>query len=61
LFANAERIGLTAGASTPQWIITDVLRRLQSLPGEAQEPGHTSPPGEESHTTGGSTEHVRRN
>jgi len=61
LFDSAERIGLTAGASTPQWIITDVIRCLQSLPSGGKSPGHTSPHGEESHTTGGSTQHVRRN
>jgi len=61
LLGDAERIGLTAGASTPQWIITDVIRRLQSLPAGDLATGHTSPSGEESHTTGGSTEHVRRN
>lgn len=32
LLGDARSIGLTAGASTPQWIITDVIRRLQALP-----------------------------
>jgi len=31
LFGDAARLGLTAGASTPEWIITDVIRRLESL------------------------------
>jgi 4-hydroxy-3-methylbut-2-enyl diphosphate reductase len=61
LLGDAERIGLTAGASTPQWIIKDVIRRLQSLPREGTHAGAHLPPGEASHTTGGSTEHVRRN
>jgi len=29
--SNVERVGVTAGASTPDWIINDVLRRLHSL------------------------------
>jgi (E)-4-hydroxy-3-methyl-but-2-enyl pyrophosphate reductase len=45
LLGDAVRIGLTAGASTPQWIITDVIRSLQSLPAGDRTPGHTSPPG----------------
>jgi 4-hydroxy-3-methylbut-2-enyl diphosphate reductase len=61
LIGGAVRIGLTAGASTPQWIITDVIRRLQSLPPEGTDAGTPLPAGEESHPTGGSTEHVRRN
>ncbi|HEY5998783.1 MAG TPA: 4-hydroxy-3-methylbut-2-enyl diphosphate reductase [bacterium] len=32
LIGDAMRVGLTAGASTPEWIITDVLRRLETLP-----------------------------
>ncbi|HWR97668.1 MAG TPA: 4-hydroxy-3-methylbut-2-enyl diphosphate reductase [Candidatus Methanoperedens sp.] len=32
LVGDAARIGLTAGASTPEWIITEVIRRLESLP-----------------------------
>jgi 4-hydroxy-3-methylbut-2-enyl diphosphate reductase len=32
LVGDAARVGLTAGASTPEWIITDVLRRLETLP-----------------------------
>ena len=61
LLGDAERIGLTAGASTPQWIITDVIRRLQSLPPGGTGAGTHLPHREESHTTGGSTEHVRIN
>jgi 4-hydroxy-3-methylbut-2-enyl diphosphate reductase len=61
LLGDAERIGLTAGASTPQWIITAVIRRLQSLPPGGTDVGAHLPHREESHTTGGSTEHVRRN
>jgi 4-hydroxy-3-methylbut-2-enyl diphosphate reductase len=61
LIGEAERIGLTAGASTPQWIITAVIRRLQSLAPWGTDAGAYLPHGEESHTTGGSTEHVRRN
>ena len=61
LLGDAGHIGLTAGASTPQWIITDVIRRLQSLPQGDADAGTHLPHGEESHTTGGSTEHVRRN
>jgi 4-hydroxy-3-methylbut-2-enyl diphosphate reductase len=61
LLGDATRIGLTAGASTPQWIITAVIRRLQSLPRGGTDAGAHLPHGEESHTTGGSTEHVRRN
>ena len=61
LLGDATRIGLTAGASTPQWIITAVIRRLQSLPPGGTATGANLPLGEASHTTGGSTEHVRRN
>jgi len=61
LLGDAESIGLTAGASTPQWIITDVIRHLQSLPPGGAAAGSPLPHREESHTTGGSTEHVRRN
>jgi 4-hydroxy-3-methylbut-2-enyl diphosphate reductase len=61
LLGDAGRIGLTAGASTPQWIITDVIRRLQSLPPGGTAAGAHLPHREESHSTGGSTEHVRRN
>lgn len=61
LLGDTGRIGLTAGASTPQWIITDVIRRLQSLPPGGTDAGTHLPAGGESHTTGGSTEHVRRN
>ena len=53
LLGDAERIGLTAGASTPQWIITDVIRRLQSLP--------AGDPGAGAHLPdGGGTPHHRR-
>jgi 4-hydroxy-3-methylbut-2-enyl diphosphate reductase len=61
LLGEAGSIGLTAGASTPQWIITDVIRHLQSLPPGGTAAGSHLPHREESHTTGGSTEHVRRN
>jgi 4-hydroxy-3-methylbut-2-enyl diphosphate reductase len=37
LVGDAARVGLTAGASTPEWIITEVIRRLESLP--AGDPG----------------------
>lgn len=37
LLGAAARVGLTAGASTPEWIITDVIRRIESLP--LEEPG----------------------
>jgi len=30
-FKGAERIGVTAGASTPEWIITEVIERLTAL------------------------------
>jgi len=33
LVGDAGRVGLTAGASTPQWIIDDVIRCLRALPG----------------------------
>jgi len=53
LVADARRIGLTAGASTPEWIITDVIRRLQSLP--------AGDPGAGAHLPdGGGTPHHRR-
>jgi small subunit ribosomal protein S1 len=45
LIADARRIGLTAGASTPQWIITDVIRRLTSLQPEEPGAGPHLPPG----------------
>jgi 4-hydroxy-3-methylbut-2-enyl diphosphate reductase len=45
LLGDAVRVGLTAGASTPQWIITDVIRRLQSLPPEGPGGGTHLPPG----------------
>jgi 4-hydroxy-3-methylbut-2-enyl diphosphate reductase len=45
LLGDAGSIGLTAGASTPQWIITDVIRRLQSLPAEDADAGTHLPPG----------------
>jgi 4-hydroxy-3-methylbut-2-enyl diphosphate reductase len=61
LLGDTGNIGLTAGASTPQWIITDVIRHLQSLPPGGTAAGSPLPHREESHTTGGSTEHVRRN
>jgi 4-hydroxy-3-methylbut-2-enyl diphosphate reductase len=61
LLGDAGSVGLTAGASTPQWIITDVIRHLQSLPPGGSAAGSPLPHREESHTTGGSTEHVRRN
>jgi len=61
LFDGVGRIGLTAGASTPQWIIKDVIRCLQSLPAGGADAGAHLPPREESHTTGGSTEYVRCN
>ncbi|MFO7965216.1 MAG: 4-hydroxy-3-methylbut-2-enyl diphosphate reductase [Desulfobacterales bacterium] len=32
LFANARRVGLTAGASTPNWIIKRVYRALETMP-----------------------------
>jgi 4-hydroxy-3-methylbut-2-enyl diphosphate reductase len=30
-FASARRIGITAGASTPEWIIKDVQRRIKDI------------------------------
>jgi small subunit ribosomal protein S1 len=45
LLGEARHIGLTAGASTPQWIITDVIRRLQSLPPVGLDAGTHLPPG----------------
>ena len=30
-FKNIEKIGITAGASTPKWIIQDVLRKIKSF------------------------------
>jgi 4-hydroxy-3-methylbut-2-enyl diphosphate reductase len=42
---DARSIGLTAGASTPEWIITDVIRRLQSLPAGDPGAGTHLPPG----------------
>jgi 4-hydroxy-3-methylbut-2-enyl diphosphate reductase len=53
LVGDARRIGLTAGASTPQWIITDVIRRLRSLPAGDQGAGEHLP-------AGGGTPHHRR-
>ena len=32
---DAARIGLTAGASTPDWIIQEVIRRISTLPARA--------------------------
>ena len=32
---GAERVGVTAGASTPAWIVEDVVERLRGLEGEA--------------------------
>jgi len=32
---GAERVGVTAGASTPSWIVEDVVERLRGLEGEA--------------------------
>ncbi len=31
LFAEPGRVGLTAGASTPEWLITDVIRSIEAL------------------------------
>jgi len=31
-FEGAERVGLTAGASTPDWIIEDVAERIARVP-----------------------------
>jgi 4-hydroxy-3-methylbut-2-enyl diphosphate reductase len=35
LVGDAAHVGLTAGASTPEWIITEVIRRLAALPAGA--------------------------
>ncbi len=61
LVGDVGRVGLTAGASTPQSIIKDVIRCLHTLPSGGADTGTHLPAREESHTTGGSTEHVRRN
>jgi 4-hydroxy-3-methylbut-2-enyl diphosphate reductase len=45
LLGPARRIGLTAGASTPEWIITDVVRQLESLPLGDEGAGTHLPPG----------------
>jgi len=33
-FSNADRVGITAGASTPDWIIRDVEKRIRDIGGE---------------------------
>jgi 4-hydroxy-3-methylbut-2-enyl diphosphate reductase len=45
ILGAAARIGLTAGASTPEWIISDVIRRLQLLPAGEPAPETNLPPG----------------
>jgi 4-hydroxy-3-methylbut-2-enyl diphosphate reductase len=37
LLGGAARVGVTAGASTPDWIIAEVIRRLATLPGGGQD------------------------
>lgn len=44
-FADVEDVGLTAGASTPEWIITEVIDRLDSLGSERPEKVSTLPSG----------------
>ena len=34
--SGAERVGITAGASTPNWIIKRVYRKLETMPSKAQ-------------------------
>jgi len=36
-FANAHIIGLTAGASTPDWIILEVYNRINKIVGKSEE------------------------
>ncbi|MCK9328545.1 MAG: 4-hydroxy-3-methylbut-2-enyl diphosphate reductase [Candidatus Cloacimonetes bacterium] len=36
-FANADNIGLTAGASTPDWIIIDVYNKIKVIVGDAND------------------------
>jgi len=45
LLGGGARIGLTAGASTPEWIITDVIARIESLPAEGSAPESDLPSG----------------
>lgn len=33
-FSNADKVGITAGASTPDWIIKDVEKRIRDIGGE---------------------------
>ncbi|WP_333652943.1 4-hydroxy-3-methylbut-2-enyl diphosphate reductase [Dissulfurispira sp.] len=33
-FSNADKVGITAGASTPDWIIKDVEKRIRDIRGE---------------------------
>lgn len=35
--AGAEKIGVTAGASTPDWVVEEVLKRLQELGGTVRQ------------------------
>ncbi len=37
-FAGAHCVGVTAGASTPDWIIEEVVQRLRALEGEVERP-----------------------
>lgn len=34
-FAGVERVGVTAGTSTPDWIIAEVIQHLEALPSES--------------------------
>jgi 4-hydroxy-3-methylbut-2-enyl diphosphate reductase len=43
LVGDAAHVGLTAGASTPEWIITEVIRRLEALPAGAAGAGTDLP------------------
>jgi 4-hydroxy-3-methylbut-2-enyl diphosphate reductase IspH len=31
LFTGVKRVGVMSGASTPEWIIAEVIRRLQEI------------------------------
>lgn len=45
MFEELETIGLTSGASTPEWTIKEVISRLESIKVKSSVTGHTLPAG----------------
>ncbi len=55
-FLGVRRVGVTAGASTPEWITEEVVRRMQSFDGTTEEEKYTGGDTSEPSVPAGATE-----